>query len=214
MTRSAQAKRGPRGAGSRVLGEPVEFQSAMSIWCRVAEDRWTADTCSQRGETNDRRRYTCPRCNAPQIRARPLPPQPVQRHPLLPERQDVQARQALAAQLERRSSCSAPGTRLAGAQLAQAQAARRRAGLPAYQPWETSEPEAGPAPATRCQEQSPAPRRKPLAASLRPLRHDTTGAIDGPIRFAIVPRVNLARRALKEVNNHATFCENARPAPA
>src|SRR5262245_2954053 len=129
------------------------------------------------------------------------------------EWQELQVRQVLAERLEHQSPYSVPTAQLARLALAQAQPARRRAGLPGYRPWETSGPEAGRTPATHCQEQSPARHHRPLAASLRPLRHDTTGAIDGPIRFAFVPRVNLARRALKKGTNHATFCENGPPGP-
>src|SRR5262249_39558407 len=89
-----------------------------------------------------------------------------------------------------------------------------RPGRPGYRPWETSEPEAGLAPATRCQEQSPVRRRRPLAASLRPLRHDTTGAKIGPIRFALVPRVDLARLAFKQAAIKQLFVRTCRSTPA
>src|SRR5262245_15759101 len=154
------------------------------------------------------------RCNALSVRAQPrLPPRLVRQRRPLRAWQELQARQVLAELLEHQSPYSAPKAQLARQVVAQAEPARRRAGLPGYQPWETSGPEAGRAPATRCQEQSPARRHRPLAASLRPLRHDTTGAIDGPIRFAFVPRVNLARRASRKATTTQLFVRTRRLAP-
>src|SRR6185312_3916600 len=105
--------------------------------------------------------------------------------PLLRQLREVdrQAPQARVEQSARQSS--QPVKKVQVAQLAWRQPARQRADLPRCRPWETSAPEAGRDPAAGCQEQSPARHRKPLVASLCPRRHNTTGVIDGPIRFAL-----------------------------
>lgn len=219
MMNGAQTKRRPHCAGSsRSSHGTAEVQSAISISCKAAGARQSVGRCSRRDETTGKRRCRRPRCNAPPVRAQPpapplvLPLEPLQELQDL-QAQDLQARQVSVEQSARQSSHWGRKAKVARRRAAM-QGPARRQGLPRYRPWETSAPEAGRAPATRCQEQSPARHHRPLAASLRPRRHSTMGAVDGPIRFALVPRANLARRASKSATTAQIFVRTRRHTPA
>jgi len=173
-----KTQRRPHRAGSsRPSRGMAEVQSKVFISCRAAGARRSAGRCSRWDEMNGRLRCKRRHCNAPPVPAQPpAPPLALQLQPLR-QRRDVQAQRVSAEQLARQSSHLGLKAQLARRELAQQPPARQRAGLPRCRPWETSEPEAGRAPATGCQEQSPERHHRSLAASLRPRRHSTTHAI-------------------------------------